>query len=872
MLVGILVDVSGSMKANLQLDVELTEQKVTRAHAIFRTIINVAEKEVDSGNNNEIFVLAFGLEATNTCDLLSLLDFIEKSKHLKNAKSKLFQLLKSRKHLLANYIMNNMTDDEAALIFNAFSKSTEELPLQSCKGSFLDLLKCNDVQYVDILFKDLAEEENALMYEAFVDNESKLNKIINILPYQSVTNGGHGPLIELLKNNGAPYAEDYIRRYMKDDESKFVFNALSNDKELLKQTVDELPAECKWYTTIRKEGARVGRLVELQSSRPNKRTMLDALKYNLQIRIKNKLGFNPATYVNNVEEKESREQIERAKERAGKSISKKLQEQQIKEQIKNIAEQQIAKICKQRASTVIVKKWPNSNVFKAKSAVDLLHALTDTPEDSPKQTAKVLTVEKISSLVKTVEPYIYGGTPICEALQGAVVIFNNSESDKKKVLFLLTDGEAADGNPAGFAEQLHNKKIIVFTCFLTADDIQQPKQLFYECDPQWPEPQQRLFELSSVVDNMHPAMSVLLKYGWELSLSGLSRLYAQANHPDIVHELSCVASQMTERNDAILNIIGHVSLDIYINATISRKYSRKQKDNTCYAIAIATVFHLAMLRIYNRENGVPGFWEIFNKLVNEFGKDGANTKKVLNSKCTDYRLHYTKVSELGARKAINSRRPVVARFKLSKSQWEAFKKFYKETPCGTLKEEDIEKCDSTKELSGHAVVLMKIEPDCLIFMNSWGKKFANEGFFKVSNQFALPRLKFYDIYWKLEDLTETEKESFNQRNLQEAKLLLQKLPESVRKAPYKCPQCQKYSPANSYEGNLENVKCTECNQYFYPAPWGFVVDTHIYILGEGHWPKVLNSKEYSSRVTYTTWAWPVIILALAWALAILFWP
>ena len=73
-LLGVLVDVSGSMRYSLQINGKPEDKHLTRAQTIFKTIINLTEIEVNNQyENHEIFVYAFGLKHTNTCDLLSLL-------------------------------------------------------------------------------------------------------------------------------------------------------------------------------------------------------------------------------------------------------------------------------------------------------------------------------------------------------------------------------------------------------------------------------------------------------------------------------------------------------------------------------------------------------------------------------------------------------------------------------------------------------------------------------------------------------------------------------------------------------------------------------------------------------------------------------
>ena len=74
---GVLVDVSGSMKAVYDLD-RSRRVNVERTHAILTTVMNIVKKEVARHERQElIFVGAFGLDrkVTETCDLLGLLDY-----------------------------------------------------------------------------------------------------------------------------------------------------------------------------------------------------------------------------------------------------------------------------------------------------------------------------------------------------------------------------------------------------------------------------------------------------------------------------------------------------------------------------------------------------------------------------------------------------------------------------------------------------------------------------------------------------------------------------------------------------------------------------------------------------------------------------
>jgi hypothetical protein len=83
----------------------------------------------------------------------------------------------------------------------------------------------------------------------------------------------------------------------------------------------------------------------------------------------------------------------------------------------------------------------------------------------------------VNNILATIEPYIYGGTPMCAALESATALFHSVSADDK-ALFILSDGEASDGDPTVIASRLKGNGVTVFCCLLTGDHIAQPKQLY----------------------------------------------------------------------------------------------------------------------------------------------------------------------------------------------------------------------------------------------------------------------------------------------------------------------------------------------------------------------------------------------------------
>ena len=93
--------------------------------------------------------------------------------------------------------------------------------------------------------------------------------------------------------------------------------------------------------------------------------------------------------------------------------------------------------------------------------------------------------------------------------------------------------------------------------------------------------------------------------------------------------------------------------------------------------------------------------------------------------------------------------------------------FFKDNPRGVLSEKDLQKIckvDQPSESGGHAVVLTSYSIESLVFMNSWGRGWADHGFFSIANSKVL-NCKFYDVCWTENDLTVAERIKFKLRGL-----------------------------------------------------------------------------------------------------------
>ena len=214
---------------------------------------------------------------------------------------------------------------------------------------------------------------------------------------------------------------------------------------------------------------------------------------------------------------------------------------------------------------------------------------------------------------------------------------------------------------------------------------------------------------------------------------------------------------------SLIHLLASTEINNYVNSEkIDKFQSKTHKGGTCYANAVAAGICLASSRVLGRPE--LSFFQIRNILINKYGEEGANTSQVLTEILRDYRLHFKKVNEEEARKAVMKTRPCIATFYLNATQWGNFSSFYEINPKGILTREIVEakKEHPNSTPGGHAVVLTHISKNYLKFLNSWGTGFADNGYFKVKNSKVLGNINFYDIFWYTSDLNKEDIETFNQ--------------------------------------------------------------------------------------------------------------
>ena len=447
-------------------------------------------------------------------------------------------------------------------------------------------------------------------------------------------------------------------------------------------------------------------------------------------------------------------------------------------------------------------------IMNVQKASEILHASTDEHE---------VTDDRVDELLKAVEPYIYGNTPLMQALRHSVGLFSNPEFvNHHKMLFILSDGEPTDEkDPPKDEEDLQNLlrqlRVTTVSCFITNHGLPVPRRLYSILDESWEDPAKFMFRMSSVIKTQEIPHTLFVKREWKVDIdNNETRLFFQVNHPDLIRDVCDIAKNCVLCKDALSGVLCAVDVDLYINQSNKWFGAKKQDKETCYANAAAAVVHLATKGMVGQDD--QDFFKLRRELITKYGEHGSRTRTVLEEFCPKYGLKCEVVDAFGAMEAVSQKRPVVARFNLSGAQWDQFCQFYDENPKGILTRSYLDsKLHSTSDPVGHAVVLTSYDAKSLRLMNSWGDGWADNGFFRVQNANVLPRLKFFDVVRNDDRLSKEEKEAYKQHGAEIAAKLMRSL-QGLQAAKYKCPSCAVESKVVDYSGHLLGPICPSCSK------------------------------------------------------------
>ena len=218
------------------------------------------------------------------------------------------------------------------------------------------------------------------------------------------------------------------------------------------------------------------------------------------------------------------------------------------------------------------------------------------------------------TLLDTLRRYIYGSTPMRDALSRSLETFRKHPIAEKRVLVLVSDGNSTDGDPLPLARELQQANVTMAAVYLASDRAVPRRRLYDQAAEGWNAGQHTLFGMAARVAGVTHPIPLLASMGWEVPSSGECALYAMVCSVVALDEFfSLLLSARFGSADALLDIIGRVQLDAYIDDEHVRTRSNPSDQGqsmACYAYATAAVLHMALLRIVGREGGCPSIDEI----------------------------------------------------------------------------------------------------------------------------------------------------------------------------------------------------------------------------------------------------------------------
>ena len=394
---------------------------------------------------------------------------------------------------------------------------------------------------------------------------------------------------------------------------------------------------------------------------------------------------------------------------------------------------------------------------------------------------------------------------------------------------------------------MNQLEIITICIYLNSSSKLNNKTFYNEIQPNFDIGAKFLFNISSELNYHNSIIKFFIKKNWNIPLNGVCNLFVEINNSEDLNQFINLVNEALNNNEPleyINKVIGDTLLDKIIDENYIEQFnSVEQIGGRCWAYSLSAVIYLALSRIFGRK--IPKFEDIKNKILTEENafndnenNQGRKVFKIAEKYLKLYKLRGKIISPDEARKAVIQGRPCLCSFFLDKFGWHNFSEFFHNNPKGILTKQIMNQkhnqCNINNTSGGHAVVLTSIEKNCFKFLNSWGKSFGDEGYFRIENEKVLNDIQFMDIFWYESDLTDEEINKYNNNYLSFIKQASNYLSnsnvnikEELKKKVF-CPICNEELSLESFELILhqkheENVgeelrklkiKCLRCNRKF----------------------------------------------------------
>ena len=181
-------------------------------------------------------------------------------------------------------------------------------------------------------------------------------------------------------------------------------------------------------------------------------------------------------------------------------------------------------------------------------------------ESARKRGDTTLTVAELSELwtsdsstrFEDLEALVYGNTPMQKAMEFASQRFEREpiNQNETRILFVISDGEPTDGDPIHWFDQIKASGVSTVCCFVTDEDLAEPRKLFADSQSSWSSGAKLMFEAASPITPNGKLEEHLQQTGWNIQEN--SKLFVQANHTDVLDEFIRACGADIARSDRYL--------------------------------------------------------------------------------------------------------------------------------------------------------------------------------------------------------------------------------------------------------------------------------------------------------------------------------
>jgi TIR domain len=133
---------------------------------------------------------------------------------------------------------------------------------------------------------------------------------------------------------------------------------------------------------------------------------------------------------------------------------------------------------------------------------------------------------------------LFGTTPMREALEVVAERFAAEFSAfggvPHSALLMVSDGKSKDGSPLDACRIIARRGTVILSCYLTGEDLAEPRRFYARPQPGWPEGAVTLFRCSSALEEDSLLLRVLQEKGWAATEG--DRLFLQLNQSALMAE------------------------------------------------------------------------------------------------------------------------------------------------------------------------------------------------------------------------------------------------------------------------------------------------------------------------------------------------